>query len=129
MTNFPRMLTRETVFGSGNKRRLENPPMYAIVKIAGRQYRAVEGQFIDVDRLPQEAGQSITIEDVLLVSNGDNVTVGQPTVKGASVTATVEEQFRGEKLIVFKYRQRTTYRRTRGHRQYHTRIRINKISV
>lgn len=103
--------------------------MYAIVKIAGRQYRAVEGQFIDVDRLPQEKGQSITIEDVLLLSNGDNVTVGQPNVKGASVTATVEEQFRGEKLIVFKYRQRTTYRRTRGHRQYHTRIRINKINA
>jgi large subunit ribosomal protein L21 len=123
------MLTRETVFGSGNKRRLEKSPMYAIVKIAGRQYRAVEGQFIDVDRLPQEEGQSVTIEDVLLLADGDNVTVGQPNVKGATVTATVEQQFRGEKLIVFKYRQRTTYRRTRGHRQYHTRIRINKISV
>jgi large subunit ribosomal protein L21 len=123
------MLTRETVFGSGNKRRLEKSPMYAIIKVGGRQYRAVEGQFIDVDRLPQEEGQSVTIEDVLLYSDGDKTTVGQPTVKGATVTATVEQQFRGEKLIVFKYRQRTTYRRTRGHRQYHTRIRINKISV
>lgn len=103
--------------------------MYAIIKLGGRQYRAVEGQFIDVDRLPQEEGQSVTIEDVLLLADGDKVTVGQPNVKGATVTATVEQQFRGEKLIVFKYRQRTSYRRTRGHRQYHTRIRINKISV
>ena len=103
--------------------------MYAIIKVAGRQYRAVEGQFIDVDRLPPEAGQTVTIEDVLLLSDGDKITVGQPTIKGAVVTATVEEQFRGEKLIVFKYRQRTSYRRTRGHRQYHTRIRINTISV
>ena len=103
--------------------------MYAIIKLGGRQYRAVEGQFIDVDRLPQESGQTITIEDVLLYSDGDKVTVGQPTVKGAKVTATVEEQFRGEKLLVFKYRQRTTYRRMRGHRQYHTRIRINTITV
>lgn len=103
--------------------------MYAIIKLGGRQYRAVEGQFIDVDRLPQESGQTITIEDVLLYADGDKVTVGQPTVKGAKVTATVEEQFRGEKLLVFKYRQRTTYRRMRGHRQYHTRIRINTITV
>lgn len=103
--------------------------MYAIIKLGGRQYRAVEGQFIDVDRLPQEQGETVTIEDVLLIADGDKVTVGQPTVKGAKVTATVEEQFRGEKLIVFKYRQRTSYRRTRGHRQYHSRIRINKISV
>ena len=103
--------------------------MYAIIKLGGRQYRAVEGQFIDVDRLPQEEGQSVTIEDVLLYSDCDKTTVGQPTVKGAKVTATVEEQFRGEKLLVFKYRQRTTYRRMRGHRQYHTRIRINTITV
>jgi large subunit ribosomal protein L21 len=123
------MLTRETVFGSGNKRRLEYSSMYAIIKLGGRQYRAVEGQFIDVDRLPQESGQTITIEDVLLYSDGEKVTVGQPTVKGAKVTATVEEQFRGEKLLVFKYRQRTTYRRMRGHRQYHTRIRINTITI
>jgi large subunit ribosomal protein L21 len=103
--------------------------MYAIIKLGGRQFRAVVGQFIDVDRLPQEEGQTVTIEDVLLVSNGDSVVVGQPTVKGATVTATVAQQFRGEKLIVFKYRQRTTYRRTRGHRQYHTRIRINAINA
>ena len=103
--------------------------MYAIVRIGNRQYRAIEGQFIDVDRLPQETGEEITFDDVLLVSDGDDVTVGQPNVEGASVTATVEEQFRGEKLIVYKYRQRTTYRRKRGHRQYHTRLRINSVNA
>lgn len=104
--------------------------MYAIIAFGGRQYRAVPGEFIDVDRLPEnEEGDTITIDDVLLVADGDTVQIGQPTVSGASVTATVEQQFRGEKLIVYKYRQRTTYRRKRGHRQYHTRLRINDINV
>lgn len=101
--------------------------MYAIIRVAGRQYRAVPGETLDVNRLPQETGETITINDVLLVSNDNEVTVGQPFVAGAAVEVTVEEQFRGEKLIVFKYRQRTSYRRKQGHRQYHTRLRINRI--
>lgn len=103
--------------------------MYAIINVAGRQYRAVEGQYIDVNRLPNEEGEEITIDEVLLVSNDDGTTVGTPLIDGATVTATVEEQFRGEKLIVYKYRQRTSYRRKKGHRQYHTRIRINAINA
>lgn len=103
--------------------------MYAIVNIGGRQYRAVEGQYIDVEKLPHEAGEEVTFNEVLLLSNGEETTVGAPFVDGASISATVEEQFRGEKLIVFKYRQRTTYRRKQGHRQYHTRVRINSINA
>ncbi|MEL6525058.1 MAG: 50S ribosomal protein L21 [Chloroflexota bacterium] len=103
--------------------------MYAIINVAGRQYRAVEGQYIDVNRLPNEEGEEITIDEVLLVSNDDSTTIGTPLVDGATVTATVEQQFRGEKLIVYKYRQRTSYRRKKGHRQYHTRIRINSINA
>jgi len=103
--------------------------MYAIVNIGGRQYRAVEGQYIDVEKLPHEEGEDVTFSEVLLLSNGEETTVGTPFVDGASVTATIEEQFRGEKLIVFKYRQRTTYRRKQGHRQYHTRVRINSINA
>ena len=103
--------------------------MYAIIRLGGRQYRAEVGRFIDVERLPNETGEEITIDDVLLVSDGEQVAIGQPNVEGASVVATVEEQFRGEKLIVFKYRQRTTYRRKKGHRQYHTRLRINAINA
>jgi large subunit ribosomal protein L21 len=103
--------------------------MYAIIKVAGRQYRAVEGEFIDVDRLPYETGEEITIDEVLLVRGEDEVAVGDPIITNVSVKATVEEQFRGEKLIVYKYRQRTSYRRKKGHRQYHTRLRINEIVV
>lgn len=103
--------------------------MYAIVRIGGRQYRATVGEFVDVDRLPNAEGEKVVFEDVLLVADEGSAKFGQPTVKGASVTATVEQQFRGEKLMVFKYRQRTSYRRKRGHRQYHTRIRINEITA
>lgn len=103
--------------------------MYAIIKVGGRQYRATPGEFIDVDRLPHEEGTEITLDDVLLVADENSIEIGQPRVQGAQVKATVEEQFRGEKLIVFKYRQRTSYRRKRGHRQYHTRLRINEISM
>ena len=103
--------------------------MYAIIKLGGRQYRAVAGEYIDVDKLPYETGEDITIDDVLLVSDGETTTVGTPVVDGASVSATIEEQFRGEKLIVYKYRQRTSYRRKQGHRQYHTRLRINAINA
>ena len=103
--------------------------MYAIIRLGGRQYRAEVGRYIDVERLPNETGDEIMIDDVLLVSDGEQVAIGQPNVTGASVVATVEEQFRGEKLIVFKYRQRTTYRRKKGHRQYHTRLRINAINA
>lgn len=103
--------------------------MYAIIKLGGRQYRAVAGQYIDIDKLPYDEGEEITIDDVLLVSDGENTTIGAPLVEGASVTATIEQQFRGEKLIVYKYRQRTSYRRKQGHRQYHTRLRINAINA
>ncbi len=101
--------------------------MYAIIRSGGKQYRAEVGSTIDVDRLPQEVGDSIEISDVLLVANDDEARIGQPRVKGASVTATVVEQFRGKKIIVYKYRQRTNYRRKQGHRQYYTRLRIEDI--
>lgn len=103
--------------------------MYAIVNIGGRQYRAVEGQYIDVEKLPHEEGDEVTFNEVLLLSDGESSTVGAPFVEGASVSATIEQQFRGEKLIVYKYRQRTSYRRKQGHRQYHSRVRINAINA
>ncbi len=103
--------------------------MYAIIRSGGKQYRAEVGGLIDVDRLPNDVGDSIEISDVLLVGNGDDSRVGQPTVAGASVTATVIEQFRGKKIIVYKYRQRTNYRRKQGHRQYYTRLRIEDIKA
>jgi large subunit ribosomal protein L21 len=114
----------------GEKRRLEGSFfMYAIVRIAGRQYRAEVGSIIDVERLPHEVDAQITLNDVLLVENGDATVIGQPTVDGASALATVIAQFRAPKIIVFKYRQRTKFRRKRGHRQYHTRLRIDAINA
>ncbi|MCY3833203.1 MAG: 50S ribosomal protein L21 [Chloroflexi bacterium] len=103
--------------------------MYAIIRSGGKQYRAEVGATIDVDRLPQGVGESIEISDVLLVANGEQAHIGRPRVEGATVTATVVEQFRGKKIIVFKYRQRTNYRRKQGHRQYYTRLRIEDIKV
>ena len=101
--------------------------MYAIIRSGGKQYRAEVGATIDVDRLPQAVGESIEISDVLLLADGDDTRIGQPRVDGASVKATVVEQFRGKKIIVYKYRQRTNYRRKQGHRQYYTRLRIEDI--
>lgn len=103
--------------------------MYAVIRTGGRQYRAEVGQTLDVERLPQEVGTTFEIDDVLLIGDDDNTIIGQPTVDGAKVKVTVVEQFRGEKVIVFRYRQRTNYRRKRGHRQYYTRLRIDDIVV
>ena len=103
--------------------------MYAIIRSGGKQYRAEVGATVDVDRLPQAVGDTVEVDDVLLVADGDEVKVGQPNVEGASVAATVVEQFRGKKIIVYKYRQRTTYRRKQGHRQHYTRLRIDEIKV
>lgn len=103
--------------------------MYAIIRSGGKQYRAEVGATIDVDRLPNAVGDAIEISDVLLVVNDGDTMIGQPRVEGASVAATVVEQFRGKKIIVYKYRQRTNYRRKQGHRQYYTRLRIDDITI
>ena len=101
--------------------------MYAIVESGGRQYRAEEGHSFSVEKLPYEVGEQIELENVLLLANGDEVKVGQPTVAGASVKATVVEQYRGEKIFVWKYKPKKRYRRRQGHRQYYTRLRIDEI--
>ncbi|MDX2140489.1 MAG: 50S ribosomal protein L21 [Chloroflexota bacterium] len=103
--------------------------MYAIIRSGNKQYRVEQGLFVDVERLPYEEGHSFDISDVLLVGDGDKTIIGQPVVDGAKVQATVVSQFRAKKIIVFKYRQRTNYRRKRGHRQYYTRLRIDAIQA
>ncbi|GAB4510591.1 MAG: 50S ribosomal protein L21 [Anaerolineae bacterium] len=101
--------------------------MYAIIRSGSRQYRAEVGRVVDVERLAHEAGSEIEINDVLLVGDGENTVIGQPFVEGALVRATVLDEYRAKKVIVFKYRQRTNYRRRYGHRQYYTRLRIDDI--
>lgn len=101
--------------------------MYAIVESGGRQYRAEEGHSFSVEKLPYEVGEQIELDHVLLLANGDGVQVGQPTLAGVSVKATVVEQYRGKKIFVWKYKPKNRYRRRQGHRQSYTRLRIDEI--
>jgi large subunit ribosomal protein L21 len=102
---------------------------YAIIESGGKQYRAVEGTSIDVDLLHLEAGVAVNLEDVLLVVDGETVKIGTPSVKGAVVKATVEDDIKGPKIVVFKYRPKKHYRVKTGHRQQYTRLMINSIEV
>ncbi|HRE46894.1 MAG TPA: 50S ribosomal protein L21 [Aggregatilineales bacterium] len=105
--------------------------MYAIVKIGGgKQYRVEPGKTIDVEKLPHEAGTALDLGEVLLVvTDGGEVRIGQPTVSGAVVKATVVEDYRGDKVLIWKYRPGLRYRRRRGHRQTYTRLRIESVTV
>ena len=103
--------------------------LYAIIRTGGRQYRAEVGKTIDVEKLPYQVNDSFVIDDVLLVGDEDKTVIGQPRVEGAAVKVTIVSQFKGEKVIVFRYRQRTNYRRRTGHRQQYTRLQIDAISV
>ena len=103
--------------------------MYAVVTTGGKQYRVEAGSELIVERLAVEPGDSVTFDRVLLVGDGDAVTVGTPTVDGASVSGTVVGEQLGPKLIIFKFKQKVKYRRTTGHRQHLTRVRIDEISA
>lgn len=100
----------------------------AIVESGGKQYRAVEGGTIEVDRLPYAAGEQIDLDRVLLLAEGEEVKVGTPFVPGASVRATVVEHFKGEKVITFHYVPKKRIRVKGGHRQQYTRLRIDTIA-
>jgi large subunit ribosomal protein L21 len=102
--------------------------VYAVVETGGRQYRVAVGQTIDVEKLDAVEGDQVALERVLLVG-GDQVTVGAPVVEGARVLATVERQFRDDKIIVFKFKAKKRYRRKTGHRQSLTRLAITDIVV
>ena len=101
--------------------------MYAVVSSGGKQYRVEAGTELTLERLAGDAGTTITFDRVLLVGDGDAVTVGTPTVQGATVSGTVLGEALGPKLIVFKFKQKATYRRKNGHRQHLTRVRIDAI--
>lgn len=103
--------------------------MYAIMESGGKQYKASPGQTIEVEKLSQEEGSVIEFDRVLLVADGDKVTVGRPVVSRAKVIATVLSQGKGEKVIVFKYKPKVRYRRKRGHRQPYSKLVIDKIVV
>ena len=102
--------------------------MYAVIKTGGKQYRVAANEVIKIERLPGEVGDSIVFPEVLMVG-GDSPVVGTPTVAGATVTGTVLEQAKGEKIVIFKKRRRKNYRRRNGHRQLLTVVRIGDIAV
>ena len=103
--------------------------MYAVIRTGGKQYRVAANQVVEVEKLDAAPGTTIAFDEVLMVGDGDNATVGTPLVAGASVSATVLDQTRGEKVIVFKKRRRKNYRRRNGHRQYLTMVRVTDITL
>ncbi len=105
--------------------------MYAVLSSGGKQYRVEAGTTLMLERLeggPGEAGAQVTFDRVLLIGDGDDVTIGTPTVVGASVSATVLGEALGPKLVIFKFKQKVKYRRRTGHRQHMTRFRIDTIN-
>lgn len=101
--------------------------LYAIIENGGKQYKAVEGAYIDLDLMPDEVGQKKVLENVLLLADGDVLDVGSPLLPKAKVETTIIEHFKGPKIIVFKYRAKQRYRVKTGHRQNYTRVLVDSI--
>jgi large subunit ribosomal protein L21 len=102
--------------------------MYAIIATGGKQYKVAEGDIIKVEKLGVEAGETVTFDQVLVVNNGELV-VGNPTVASASVSATVVEEGKNKKVIVYRYKRKSGYHKKNGHRQPYTKVKIEKINA
>ena len=107
--------------------KLRRTKIYAIIETGGKQYRVNPGQTIDVERLDVAEGNTVELNRVLLIADGERVVVGTPTVDGARVVATAKGEGKGKKVIVFKYKPKVRYRKKTGHRQLYTRLVIDKI--
>ncbi|HIY15916.1 MAG TPA: 50S ribosomal protein L21 [Candidatus Intestinimonas stercorigallinarum] len=103
--------------------------MHAIIETGGKQYKVAEGDTLFIEKLPVEAGETVTFDKVLAVLDGDKATFGAPVVDGAKVTASVVKNGKGKKIIVFKYKPKKGYRRKQGHRQPYTKVTIGKIEA
>ena len=101
--------------------------MYAVVKTGGKQYKVSPGDVVRVETLDAKKGDTVEIKDVYMIADGDQMSVGKPLLETAKVTAEVVEQARGEKLIIFKHRRRKGFRKTNGHRQNYTAIKVKEI--
>jgi len=101
--------------------------IYAIIETGGKQYKVTPGQIIDVERLDVAEGNTVELDKVLFIADGNKVTVGMPTIDGAKVVATSQGEGKGKKIIVFKYKPKTRYRKKIGHRQLYTRLVIERI--
>ena len=101
--------------------------MYAVVKTGGKQYRVVAGDKLKVEQIPADVGAEVILDQVLMVGEGESVRLGQPTLAGATVKATVLAHGRGEKVKIFKMRRRKHYQKHQGHRQAFTELKIDSI--
>jgi large subunit ribosomal protein L21 len=103
--------------------------VYAVIKTGGKQYRVMQGETLRVEKLEAEVGAAVKFDQVLLLGEGDGITVGTPLVAGASVAATVKAQGRGDKVRIIKFRRRKHHMKQMGHRQYYTEVEITGISA
>ena len=103
--------------------------MYAILKTGGKQYKVAEGDVVYIEKLDQEAGDTVKFDQVLAIGEGDKLTVGAPYVSGAAVTGTVEKTGKGKKINIFKMKPKKGYRRRQGHRQPYTKVTIASIKA
>jgi len=103
--------------------------MYAVIETGGQQFKIAPGEQLKVDKLDGEVGASVTLDKVLMVRTDDDLKVGDPYLQGAKVTGEILEQGRHKKVIVFKFKRRKGYKRTKGHRQDFTKIKINSIDL
>jgi large subunit ribosomal protein L21 len=101
--------------------------MHAVIRTGGKQYRVAKGDVLRVEKLDAEPGTTIDLEDVLLLADGENTVIGTPVLEGKAVSADVQTHGRADKIEVIKFKRRKKYRRTQGHRQHYTQIRINSI--
>jgi large subunit ribosomal protein L21 len=100
---------------------------YAVVQTGGKQYKVTPGQMIEVERLPVEEGKAVELDRVLLIADGEEITVGTPTIEGAKVLATAQGEGKGRKITVFRYKPKVRHRKKTGHRQPYTRLMIHQI--
>lgn len=103
--------------------------MYAVIKTGGKQYRVAEGQTLKIEKLDVDEGTAVEFDTVLMIADGDQIKVGSPYIDGARVSATVKSQGRGPKVLIVKFKRRKHYRKTQGHRQSFTEVRIGGISA
>ncbi len=103
--------------------------MFAVIETGGKQYKVSEGTILDFEKLPVEPSQAVTFDKVLLINNGTETKIGTPYLEGVTVSGVALNQIRADKKIVFKFKRKTGYKRTRGHRQFHTTVKIQSISA
>jgi large subunit ribosomal protein L21 len=103
--------------------------MYAVIQTGGKQYKVTPGDVLKVEKLEAKKGDTVELKEVYMVSDGDKVSVGKPTLASAMVTAEVMGEEKGEKLLIFKHRRRKGFRKTNGHRQHYTTIKVKDIKA